>query len=113
MLSELLFHMYSECIFGEALENINAGISLNGEIINNIRYAEDTVIFADSMERFQQLMSRITACSQAYGLDTNTKKTKLIIVSKEKMENCQLTINQELIEQVNSYTYLGTVVNDQ
>ena len=50
ILSPLLFRIYSEGIFREALDESDVGISLNGEKINNIRYADDTVIFTDSLE---------------------------------------------------------------
>ena len=45
--------IYSEGNFREALEECDVGISLNSERINNIRYADDTVIFADSLEGLQ------------------------------------------------------------
>ncbi|RZF39012.1 hypothetical protein LSTR_LSTR014708 [Laodelphax striatellus] len=49
LLSPLLFNVYSEHILREALDERDEGILINGERINNIRYADDTVIFTDSM----------------------------------------------------------------
>ena len=50
VLSPLLFNLYSECIMAEALEDLGAGVRINGVIINNIRYADDTVLLADNLE---------------------------------------------------------------
>lgn len=48
ILSTLLFNLYSEEIFPQALTEFNEGIKINGEVLNNIRYADDTVLMADS-----------------------------------------------------------------
>lgn len=58
-------------------------------------------------------MDRVTESSQRYGLDINSKKTKLMVISKEDITNCQLTINQKPIERIKKYMYLGTTVNEQ
>lgn len=57
---------------------------LSGERINNIRYADDTVIFADNVAGLQ-LIDKITDSSQKIGLDINTKKTKLMVINTEKI----------------------------
>ena len=79
ILPPLLFNIYSEGIFREALDECDVGISLNGKRINNIRYADDAVIFADSLEGLQQLRNRVTESSRRNGLDINVNKTKLMI----------------------------------
>ena len=50
VLSPILFNIYSEKIFQEALEGSPEGIKINGETINNIGYADNTVIIASSLE---------------------------------------------------------------
>lgn len=53
ILSPLIFNMYSERIFNDALDGVEEGILLNGVRVNNIRYADDTdtMVMADSLER--------------------------------------------------------------
>lgn len=98
IISPLIFNLYSEEIFKEALENCESGVLLNGERLNNIRYADDTVIFADSIESLQQLMDGVNEVSERYGLEMNINKTKFMVISKEKRENCQLFIKDIPVE---------------
>ncbi|KAL4120153.1 hypothetical protein QTP88_012884 [Uroleucon formosanum] len=113
ILSSILFNFYSEYIFREALNEIEEGISINGTRLNNLSYADDAIVFADSIEGLQLLMDRITEASMRYGLDINTNKTKFMIISKEDITGVHLSINQSRIERVHKYQYLGTVINDQ
>ena len=48
ILSHLFFNIYSERIYQEPLATVNEGIKVN--VINNIRYADDTTLLADSLE---------------------------------------------------------------
>uniref|UniRef100_A0A8D8VL77 Craniofacial development protein 2 n=2 Tax=Cacopsylla melanoneura TaxID=428564 RepID=A0A8D8VL77_9HEMI len=113
ILSPLIFNLYSEAIFQEALEHVESGILLNGKRVNNFRYADDTVIFADTAEGLQTLMNKVAVISRKYGLEVNTSKTKVMIISKERISNVAFTINDQHVERVPAYTYLGTMLNEQ
>ena len=76
ILSPLLFNVYSETIFHEALADRTEGININGEIINNIRYADDSVLLAENAEDLQALVNSVHSTSKDYGLDMNISKTK-------------------------------------
>ena len=52
------------------------GESINGKNINNLRYADDTVLMAESKDDLQSLTDNIRHCSKESGLDMNVKKTK-------------------------------------
>ncbi|KAL1446308.1 hypothetical protein WDU94_012325 [Cyamophila willieti] len=112
ILSPLIFNIYSEQIFKEALEEEEDGILINGERINNIRYADDTIVFADSQEGLHRLVNKIAMISSKYGLDINSKKTKFMVITKVRNDNAQLTINNQQIERVQHTMYLGTVINE-
>uniref|UniRef100_A0A8D8SXR8 Craniofacial development protein 2 n=1 Tax=Cacopsylla melanoneura TaxID=428564 RepID=A0A8D8SXR8_9HEMI len=112
IISPLIFNLYSEAIFQEALENMEEGILLNGKRVNNFRYADDTIIFADTAEGLQHLMDKVTNISRKYGLEVNISKTKSMIISKEKIEGVQLIINNKVVERVKTFTYLGTTLNE-
>lgn len=59
VLSPLLFNLYSEKLFQETIYDCEDGVSVNGITINNIRYADDTVLLADTSEGLQNLLDRI------------------------------------------------------
>lgn len=113
ILSPLLFNVYSEQLFKEALSNIEDGVVINGEIINNLRYADDTVIIADTAEGLQKLIDRVgTACNK-YGMKINCKKTHTLIVSKNAIGNgnLQFTANNVALTMAETVTYLGCTLN--
>jgi len=80
---------------------------------NNFRYADDTVIFADTAQELQLLLDRVVEVSKKYGLEVNTSKTKIMVISKERIGKVQFTINGRAVERVLTNTYLGTVLNEQ
>ncbi|CAG9829143.1 unnamed protein product [Diabrotica balteata] len=58
-------------------------------------------------------MNKITYYSQQYGLNINVKKTKLMIISKKKITEDQLYVNQFPVERMTHYNYLGTIINEE
>lgn len=62
------------------------GIRVRDEIVNNIRYADDTAFLAESMEDFQSLMDAVNDACIRYGLTINTIKIKLMIVSRVRFQ---------------------------
>lgn len=112
ILSPLLFNAYSEQIILEALEGETAGIKVNGVLINNIRYADDTVIIADCLKDLERVMDKILRCSGKYGLSLNVKKTKFMKISKNNDTNEILLVGGQQVERVKRYTYLGTLITE-
>ncbi|KAH1021617.1 hypothetical protein HUJ04_011113 [Dendroctonus ponderosae] len=87
------------------------GIQIKGEWINNVRYADDTVILANNIVELQGVMERIQKVSADHGLNLNISKTKWMVVSKDQTHNERITLNDQTIERVESYKYLGTLIN--
>lgn len=58
------------------------GIKINGVWINNIRYADDAVLIADNIDDLQQMVNMVGEHSKSMGLNINTRKTKLMIISR-------------------------------
>lgn len=61
VLSALLFNLYSEEIFKKVLEEEKAGEVISGSMLNNVRYADDTVILTKDIGDLQQFMDRTNA----------------------------------------------------
>ena len=102
-----LFNLYSEMILRHLKHQ--PGISINGNTINNIRYADDTVLIADSAENLQPL-NTVVSRSTEYGLTINTAKTKCMVISKSGDERCNLIMENNTIEQVQYFNYLGSYI---
>lgn len=113
ILSPLLFNIYSEELFKETLEEATDGIKVNGVVINNIRYADDTLLVADTPDGLQRLLNRVAEAGLEYGLKLNGAKTKYMIISKDTNPNdTGLYSNNTAIERVQRVTYLGCNMNE-
>ena len=60
------------------LEEAQAGIKVDGRNINNLRYADDTLLMAESKEELRSLKMKVTEESEKAGLKLNIQKTKII-----------------------------------
>ena len=109
VLSPDLFNIYSEIIMRD-LENLE-GLKIGGQNLNNVRYADDTALVADSEEKLDILIKTLVQSSENRGLKLNTSKTKVMLISK-KAESVPINIiiNGERLEQVDSFKYLGSLI---
>ena len=111
VLSPALFNLYTDIIF----RNIDQrpGIKIGGHTINNLRYADDTVLLAEN-ETEQQILDTVKTESEKYGLFMNVKKkTKSMAFSRNKdITELKLLINGNEIGQVKSFQYLGALVTE-
>ena len=60
------------------LEEAQAGIKIAGRNINNLRYADDTTLMAESEEELKSLLMKVKEASEKVGLKLNIQKTKII-----------------------------------
>ena len=90
VMSPDLFNLYLEVIMWK-LEDHPEGIIVNGVKINNLRYADDTVLLATTAEDLQKLYDTAVAASERLGLHVNAKKTKTMVISKSEVSpTCRL-----------------------
>ena len=79
ILSPCLFNFYAEYIMRNAgLEETQAGIKIPGRNINNLRYADDTTLMAESEEELKGLLMKVKVESEKVGLKLNIQKTKIM-----------------------------------
>ena len=79
ILSPCLFNLYAEYIMTNAgLEEAQAGIMIAGRNINNLRYADDTTLMAESEEELKSLLMKEKEESEKVGLKLNIQKTKIM-----------------------------------
>ena len=112
VLSPLLFNLYSETIFDRALSDTEDGIKINGQTVNNLRYADDTVILADNQEALQRLIDRINTEGERLGLKINIDKTKVMVVSRTRNMPLNIKVNNKNIQRVSKFRYLGSWITE-
>ena len=79
ILSPCLFNFYSEYIIRNArLEEAQAGIKIARRNINNLRYADDTTLMAESKEELKSLLMKMKEKNEKVGLKLNIQKTKIM-----------------------------------
>ena len=79
ILSPLLFNLYAEDIMqNPGLDEAQAGIKIAGRNINNLRYADDTILMAKSEEELKSLLMKVKEENEKVGLKFNIQKTKIM-----------------------------------
>ena len=79
ILPPCFFNLYAEYIMRNAgLEEAQAGIKIAGRNINNLRYADDTTLMAESEEQLKSLLIKVKEESEKVGLKLNIQKTKIM-----------------------------------
>ena len=79
MLSPCLFNLHAEYIMQNArLDEAQAGNKIAGRYINNLKYADDTTLMADSKEELKSLSMKMKEESEKVGLKLNIQKTKIM-----------------------------------
>ena len=77
ILSPCLFNLYAEYIMRNArLDEAQAGIKIAG--VNNLRYADDTTLMAESEEELKSLLMKVKEQNEEAGLKLNIQKTKIM-----------------------------------
>ena len=99
--------LYAEYIIRNAgLEEAQAGIKIAGRNINNLRYADDTTLMAESEEELKSLLMKVKEENEKVGLKLNIQKTKIMasgpITSWE--------IDGEPVETVADFIFLGSKI---
>src|SRR5574341_475167 len=107
ILSPCLFNFYAEYIMRKAgLDEAQAGIKIAGRNINNLRYADDTTLMAESEEEQKSLLMKVKEESEKVGLKLNIQKTK--IMASGPITSWQ--IDGETVETVADFIFLGSKI---
>ena len=102
--SPCLFNLYAEYIMRNAgLDEAQAGIKIARRNINNLRYADDTTLMAESEEELKSLWMSVKQESEKVGLKLNNQKTK--ITASSPITSCQ--IDGEIVA---DFIFLGSKI---
>ena len=105
--SPCLFNLYAEYIIRNAgLEETQAGIKIARRNINNLRYAYDTTLMAESEEELNSLLMKVKVETEKVGLKLNIDKTKIMASSP----TTSWEIDGETVETVADFIFLGSKI---
>ena len=106
-MSPYLFNSYAECIMRNAgLEEGQARIKVARRNINNLRYADDTTLMAESGEELKSLLMKVKEESEKVGLKLNIQKTN--IMASGPITSWQ--IDGETVETVSDFIFFGSKI---
>lgn len=111
IISPLLFNAYTELIMRITLEDWTDGVKVGGYKIANLRYADDTTLFATGERHMEELLLKMEQVSLEFGLKINRNKTKVMIVDRANNNSPEVTKIANC-EVVHSYVYLGTLISN-
>jgi len=110
VMSSDLFNYYSELILRELGKD--RGLRVGGHNSTNIRYADDTVLPAESEEDLQRLLDVVVVESERKSLSLNFKNTECLVISKTESPRCILKVNDQVIKQASFFNYLGSIITE-
>ena len=106
ILSPCLFNLYAEYITrSPGLEEAQAGIQISGRNINNLRYADDTTLMAESEEELKRLWMKVKEEGEKVGLKLNIHETKM---ASGPITSWQ--IDGETVETVSDFIFLSSKI---
>ena len=104
ILSPCLFNIYAEYMMKNArLDELKVGIQIASRNINNLRYADDATLMAESEEDLESFLMRVKKESEKVGLKLNIQKTK--IMASSPVTSWQ--IDGEKMETVTDFFFIG------
>ena len=102
-----LFNLYAEYIMRNAgLEEAQAGIKIAGRNTNNLRYADETTLMAESEEELKSLLMKVKEESEKVGLKLNVQKIKIIASGPIT----SLQIDGKAMKTVTDFIFLGSKI---
>ena len=106
-MSACLFNLHAEYIMRNAeLEEAQARIKIAGRNINNLRYADDTTLMAESEEELKSLLMKVNVESEKVGSKLNIQKTKIMASGP----TTSWEIDGETVETVSDFLFLGSKI---
>ena len=107
ILSPCLFSLYAEYIMQNAgMDEAQAGIKIAKRNINNLRYADDTTLMAESEEKLKSLLMKVKEESEKVGLKLSIQKTKIMASGPITLWQ----IDGETMETVTGFIFLGSKI---
>ena len=99
-LSPLLFSIYQERMMREAMNGIEEGIKVGGKRMNEVRFADDQALLAESEDGLQRIMDKLDQTANNFNMRINVGKTKTMRICKSGNETTSIYIRGQRLDQV-------------
>ena len=111
VLSPYLFNIIVEMVMRETLDGFQGGLQIGGQMIMNLRYADDIILLATSEAELQELVDRLDRVSHKYSLVLLINVDKTRVMASDSIA-CHILIQYELLEQVDTFLYVGSLITE-
>ena len=114
-LSPILFSLFLNDVEHYLSKNIQVGLNIHDQYFNSylriivLLYADDTVLFAESEEELKTLLNDFCKYCNDWKLTINPEKSKIMVFGERARTNHNITINDKIIEVVDTFKYLGVL----
>jgi hypothetical protein len=112
-LSPILFNLYLDEVIRIWLKKLKTSKYFEELIFNILLFADDQFIISDTEDNLQKAVYLLYSISKEYNLEIATKKTKVFGFVGTNNLLIKIIINDETLEQVNQFTYLGCNISYQ
>ena len=90
---------------------LHTGTNINGQVLNNLRSADNIILFANTEEQLQELLKQLNEVGKKDGMRMNKKKTKIMCNEiAKKQTRSGISVDGVKLEEVEEYKYLGKVL---
>ena len=117
-LSPILFSLFLNDVEHYLSKNMQVGLNIHDQYFNSylriivLLYADDTVLFAESEEELKTLLNDFCKYCNDWKLTINPEKSKIMIFGERARANHNITINDKIIEVVDTFKYLGVLFSE-
>jgi len=95
-------------IMREALDGFSGGIRIGGRLLSNLRYADDIVFIATTLDDLKTLVQKLVEVAKRYGIRINAQKTKVMTTTAESVN---IKVMDKILEHVDSFVYLSALIS--
>lgn len=106
-LSPTLFNIYIDKATEEWQNKITTGINIGTTLLKSMLFADDQILMAESEDDLQVAAYQLQLIMEKYNLKISNHKTKTMAFEGVDHRRCKIVLNNEIIEQVSSFNYLG------
>src|SRR5919106_585908 len=93
-------------------EGSEDGIKVGGQLITDVRFADDQGMVDNTEEGLQRTMDRLSKTAKEYDMKINVKKTKTMVASKKGGMKVNIKVDRKIIEQVVKFKYPGAILSE-